>query len=271
MIFAYLLATFITANISASIIVKSYINLLSEVTKKGYKLDMDKLASFEKEKEEKSKMKNNLASIINSVLLFIPFVNIISSKIRTNKKNKEAFNDPGFKEAMIPLTEEEKEVVKTLKNDYQRAMFCSSASTREEDDIELVGFKDDTPIMVKNVRPSIKNNTINLVKYPMPHMSYTYDEVVKLNNSIKGMCKFGNADGRNVAIIGLKDDKSFDKIIFNQNGSGLNSGFEEYSIDEAKKHRYVVYPYSYEMEDNIDLTNSYNEIVENREMVLRRK
>lgn len=245
--------------------IKSYYKLLGKVVKKGYKIDMEKIKKVDDKTTPTKKDK-----IINTILLLLPGINIINSLIKSNKRVNESFKDEDFISSLVPLDEEELKLSKTLTNDFQRAMLCASASTKEEDNIEVVGFEDNEPIMVKNVRPSIKNKTCNLVKYPVPHMSYTYDEVVKLNNSTHGICKCGNADGRSVAIIGLKDDTDFNKISFNQNEYSLNSSFVEYSNEEAMKHKYVVYPYPYNMEDSLDLTNSYNEIVKERQLVLKR-
>lgn len=258
---------------SSCILAKSSLSFLYLVGDMGYKMDRNALDGILKKygsKDDYSKFRKVLNKILE-FSIFIPGINIITSIIRGRlffKDIKGVLEDEETKELLIPMDEYEKTLyghlgIKKLKNKY---MLANIKVSSKEDNKKVVGFVGDTPIVITiEEKPKIENNVCNLVHLSLPYMSYTFDEVKKLADSINGNYIVGNTEGRSIAIIGDMEPFLFNKVKISSNGIKNEYDFERYDEEEASKKRYVVFPYQFEMENNLDLMKCYEEIVKERE------
>ena len=261
--FYLVLFEYLSINYCKFVKAHSYIKILSRIAKKGYKISVEDLKKYENSKTSDSKRR------LDKIMKFIPVVNIIYSHVTNKKMVNDTLNDEEFINNLMPLNKEEKKKSETIKNDFDMAILCTQDVSSKEDIKEISKFnKDDLKMVVKN-SPSIDEGTCNLICEPMPYLSYTYDEVMKLSSALPLLkTKFGNADGRSVAIIGLIDT-NFKNVSFNQNIYKYKCEFIEYTEEEAMNHRYVVYPYLFGMEQSDELRNAYEEIEYDRDQGMR--
>lgn len=107
-----------------------------EISKRGYKIDKNVLDEYSRKKIEEEKQKiNGPSQLLGTILLFVPGVNLISSSINSAKLKKSFMDDPQIKEAMIPMTDKEKEQYERMDTKRQK-LTCAVFNTMKENDKE---------------------------------------------------------------------------------------------------------------------------------------
>ena len=168
-----------------------------EISKNGYKIDKSVLDEYEKRKaEEKKEKSNGLKKALAVVLLFVPGVNLLRASIASIKTKKSLMNNPQIKEALIPMTDKEKEQYAKMEGKMQKLTFTAFTTAKENDEEEFIGFIGKRPIVVDYGLTSLYYE--NLIP-----LAYTLDEVKKLNEATTYSYRIGKIDGRNVAVIGI--------------------------------------------------------------------
>lgn len=101
------------STVAGSIIINqnSVTNSMLEISKNGYKFDKSLLEKFQLIRKNNN---NKIKKSIGMILLFVPGVNLLSACINNATNKKKIINDPLVKEAIIPMTDEEKEEYKNI-------------------------------------------------------------------------------------------------------------------------------------------------------------
>lgn len=220
------------------------INSLLEISKNGYKIDKEALANF-KMTQKKEQNENNKIPSLGLVLMLIPGLNLLLAEISNIIQEKNIMNDPQIKDNIIPMTEEEKEQYKKMETRYQKLIF-TAVTVGKKDNEDFFGFVGKRPIMVENEVTAL--NCDKLIP-----LSYTFDEVKKLNEVTTNSYRVGKIDGRNIAIIGIPNpDYKINKIKFNLENGNSTYVFNAYTDEEAKDKRFLVYPFTNEKIDELE-------------------
>lgn len=248
----------ITVGGSLLIGINAFSDIMIKILDKGYRIDQDKLCKITDDIDEKKS--SALVSTINQILLFIPGVNLINAHFKGKRYVKTVINDPNINAALVPLTDYEKELYSAQKTKSDKIAFFGAVSNKSNENQEFVGYSDDKPVFIEKGVCILDYN-------PLPYMSYTYDEVMKLASSTSfSAYKLGKLEGRNVAIIAFDvDDPTFERVRIQNTPYPREDVFYEMSDEEAKNQRFVVFPYIDEMENIEPLEKAYNEIVEERD------
>ena len=106
---------------SVAISLNGAVDSVLEISKNGYKIDKSVLDEYEKRQaEEKKEKTNGFKKALGVVLLFVPGVNLLRAGIANIKMKKSVMNDPQIKEALIPMTDREKEQYAKMEGKMQK-------------------------------------------------------------------------------------------------------------------------------------------------------
>lgn len=183
-----LLIEFITVISSYLINLNSNLDKMLSLSKQGYKIDYD---TYEKYLHN-SVLEEDKNKIINTILLLIPGINLLKSLSNKYKVLNE--KDPIIEENKIPMSEKEIKEYNNLKNKYQRmfySLFMYIEDTNEKD------------LVFDGLQPVIIDNCLLKLKEQLFPLSYSLDEVLKLNNLTNYSYRLGFVDNINTAIIGI--------------------------------------------------------------------
>lgn len=227
---------------SVAIILNAGFDSILEISKNGYKIDKSVLDEF---KKQQKKQKSNLAKrFVNTVLLLVPGINLINANVRSNKIKKSVMDDPQIKEAIVPMTEKEKEQYAKMKGKLEKLEF-TAITTIKEDEEEFFGFVGKRPIVVDYGLTSLPYEKL------MP-LNYTLDEVKRLNEATTHSYRIGKVDGKNVAIIGIPNPNSpVSRIQLKSENYKITHTYEKMTEEEAKDKTFTVYPFMSEEDEKV--------------------
>ena len=231
---------------SVIININSAVNSILEISKNGYKIDKRVLDEYQQMKEEEKKEKDKgFKRALGVVLLLIPGVNLLKSGITSYKIKKTIMNDPQIKESLVPMTDKEKEQYAKMEGKMQKLTFTAFTYTKESEEEEFGGFIGKTPIVVDYGLTSLYSKEL------MP-LSYTLDEVKKLNEATTYSYRIGKMDGKNVAIIGIPNPNSpVSRIQFGSEDNRITHTYDKMTEEEAQDKTFVVYPFTSYNEEEI--------------------
>ena len=230
---------------SVAIYLNACFNSILEISKNGYKVEINGLDEFQKKHVEGKKQKSNLANkILRAPLLLIPGVNLINASIKGAKVKKTVMNDPQIKEAIVPMTEEEKEQYAKMKGKFEKLMFTAFTASKETDE-EFLGFNGKRPIVIDQGLTFLDCEKL------MP-LNYTLNEVKRLNEATTCSYRIGKIDDKNVAIIGIPNSNyTVNKIKLKAEGYKISHTYEKMTEEEAKDKTFTVYPFMSETDENV--------------------
>lgn len=238
---------------SGSCFIKIYcvMDAILEILNNGYKIDAGTLDKYLDQIVLKEKQRNNLEKMLD----FIPGVNLIFAKIKYDKLKKSIMNDPIIKESLIPMTDIEKDKYSTLRSRGEKEVFTDVLLKNNDDNIEFFNYVDGKVLILDYESVWLDHERLLL-------LSYTKDEVERLNNVTNNEYILGKMDGISVAIIGIPSIEC--NSILN-NGSDIRvrlamdnylsvHTFKKMSDEESKDEHFVVYPFYLDdkIKDNLD-------------------
>ena len=234
---------------------KAQVDAIIEIAKKGYKIDQKKFLEIN-DNEIKGFDVSKSKKTAGNILLFIPGVNLLWAGYGYFKLKKDLMESPEIKNALIPMTVNEKEQFAKIKDKKEQLVFSMFIMCRDVGEEEFVGYIDGTLYT--------QDNGLNLSPNQMlTPLAYSLDEVKKLNKVSNFSYKVGKFDGRNLAIIGIPDSDYSLKKLHIINGMNMAIGnFKEMSEEEAQNKKFTVYQFTLDKKENID--KAIDEIVQSR-------
>lgn len=222
---------------SVAITLNAGIDSILEISKNGYKIDKSVLDEVQKKQAEKKKQKTSLGNkVLGTTLLLVPGVNLINASIKGAKLKKSVMNDPQVKEAIVPMTEQEKEQYAEMEGKLQKLAFTAFTSGKEKEE-EFLGFFGKKPI-------AVDHGLISLYCEELMPLDYTLDEVKRLNEATTYSYRVGNIDDRNVAVIGIPNPESpVSRIQFKAEDFKITHSYKEMTDEEAQDKTFRVYPF----------------------------
>ena len=207
---------------------------------RGFLIDKDKsraaMVKYNKEHYRKrNKFLSLLKILLGFVLLLIPGVNMITNYFLGVSENKKTFKVLEENNCLIPMDEALKKAYESETDRVERTkLVVDAANKRAEFKRSARSFFEEN-----------KDSTLISNERLLP-LGYTYDEVQKLNSVMGGTVKFGVADDSHTAIIGVPSTHGEITSIILNNGSDRVGvyPFKNLSEEEAKKHRFIVYPFT---------------------------
>lgn len=243
---------------SVAISFNGAVNSVLEISKNGYKIDKSVLDEYQKRQaEEKKEKTNGIKRALGVALLFVPGVNLLRATITNVKMKKSVMNDPQIKEALIPMTDKEKEQYAKMEGKMQKLMFTAFTTAKENEE-EFFGFVGKRPIVVDHGLTSLYYEEL------MP-LAYTLDEVKKLNEATTYSYRIGKIDGKNVAIIGIPNPNSpVSRIQFKAENYKITHTYEKMTEEEAQDKTFTVYPFTTHDDTQADVEKVIQEIKQSR-------
>lgn len=243
---------------SVAISLNGAVNSVLEISKNGYKIDKSVLDEYQKRQaEEKKEKTNGIKRALGVALLFVPGVNLLRANITNVKMKKSVMNDPQIKEALIPMTDKEKEQYAKMEGKMQKLMFTAFTIAKENEE-EFFGFVGKRPIVVDHGLTSLYYEEL------MP-LAYTLDEVKKLNEATTYSYRIGKIDGKNVAIIGIPNPNSpVSRIQFKAENYKITHTYEKMTEEEAQDKTFTVYPFTTHDDTQADVEKVIQEIKQSR-------
>lgn len=243
---------------SVAISLNGAVNSVLEISKNGYKIDKSVLDEYQKRQaEEKKEKTNGIKRALGVALLFVPGVNLLRANITNVKMKKSVMNDPQIKEALIPMTDKEKEQYAKMEGKMQKLMFTAFTIAKENEE-EFFGFVGKRPIVVDHGLTSLYYEEL------MP-LEYTLDEVKKLNEATTYSYRIGKIDGKNVAIIGIPNPNSpVSRIQFKAENYKITHTYEKMTEEEAQDKTFTVYPFTTHDDTQADVEKVIQEIKQSR-------
>ena len=244
---------------SVAISLSGVVNSVLEISKNGYKIDKSVLDEYQKRQAEEKKGKTNgIKRALGVALLFVPGVNLLRANITNFKMKKSVMNDPQIKEALIPMTDKEKEQYAKMEGKMQKLMFTAFTIGKENEEEEFFGFVGKRPIVVDHGLTSLYYEEL------MP-LAYTLDEVKKLNEATTYSYRIGKIDGKNVAIIGIPNPNSpVSRIQFKAENYKITHTYEKMTEEEAQDKTFTVYPFTTHDDTQADVEKVIQEIKQSR-------
>lgn len=244
---------------SVAISLNGAVNSVLEISKNGYKIDKSVLDEYQKRQaEEKKEKTNGIKRALGVALLFVPGVNLLRANITNVKMKKSVMNDPQIKEALIPMTDKEKEQYAKMEGKMQKLMFTAFTTAKENEEEEFFGFIGKRPIVVDHGLTSLYYEEL------MP-LAYTLDEVKKLNEATTYSYRIGKIDGKNVAIIGIPNPNSpVSRIQFKAENYKITHTYEKMTEEEAQDKTFTVYPFTTHDDTQADVEKVIQEIKQSR-------
>ena len=244
MIFLGIIVELATVAGTLAIIVRSEIDAVIKIPENGYKIDKDTFEKWRKQRAETVKEITPFKKWKFLFFLVFPGVNLINATIRGIQLKRSVMNDPQIQEALIPMTQEEKDFYSRLEGRFQKVM-CATFSIAKKEEEEFMGFVGKHPIIVDHGLMSIYNEKL------LP-LAYTLDEVKRLNEATTYSYRIGKVDGRNVAIIGIPNsNKAVCRLEFVKEDGGVKHTYESISEEEAQNSTFIVYPFSSDDEEKV--------------------
>ncbi len=229
---------------SVVITVNAELDSVLEISKNGYKIEKSVLDEIQKKQAEEKQKLNLAKKIEGAVLLLLPGINLINASIKGAKLKKSVMNDPQIKEAIVPMTEKEKEQYAKMEGKLQKLAFTTFTASKK-DEKEFFGFIGKRPIVVDH-------GLTSLYYEPLISLDYTLDEVKRLNEATTYSYRIGKVDGKNVAIIGIPNPNSpVSRVQFKNEDYSVIHTYEKMTLEEAQDKTFTVYPFMSEADENI--------------------
>lgn len=230
---------------SVVITLNAGLDSILEISKNGYKIEKSVLDEFQKKQAEEKKQKSNLANkILGTVLLLVPGINLINASVKGAKVKKSVMNDPQIKEAIVPMTEEEKEQYAKMEGKLQKLTFTAFTASKENEE-EFFGFIGKRPIVVDH-------GLTSLYYEPLMSLDYTLDEVKRLNEATTYSYRIGKIGDKNVAIIGIPNpDSPVSRIQLKSEDYKITHTYEKMTEEEAQDKTFTVYPFMSETDEKV--------------------
>lgn len=231
---------------SVAISVNGAFDSVLEISKKGYKIDKNVLDEIQKKQaEEKQKKNNGVKKLLGVILLLVPGVNLINASIKSVKLKKSVMNDPQVKQAIVPMTEKEKEQYAKMETKMQKLAFTTFTIENKNEEKEFFGFIGKRPIVVDHGLTSLHYEEL------IP-LAYTFDEVKRLNDATTYSYRIGKIEDRNVAIIGIPNpDSPVSRVQFKKENYNITHAYEKMTEEDAQDKTFVVYPFTTHYEEDV--------------------
>ena len=232
---------------SVAISVNGAIDSVLEISKNGYKIDKNVLDEIQKKQaEEKQKKNNGVKKLLGVILLLVPGVNLINVGIKSIKLKKSVMNDPQVKQAIVPMTDKEKEQYAKMETKMQKLAFTTFTIENKNEEKEFFGFVGKRPIVVDHGLTSLYYEEL------IP-LAYTFDEVKRLNDATTYSYRIGKIEDRNVAIIGIPNpDSPVSRVQFKKENYNITHAYEKMTEEEAQDKTFVVYPFTTHNEEDVE-------------------
>lgn len=232
---------------SVAISVNGAIDSVLEISKNGYKIDKNVLDEIQKKQaEEKQKKNNGVKKLLGVILLLVPGVNLINAGIKSIKLKKSVMNDPQVKQAIVPMTDKEKEQYAKMETKMQKLAFTTFTIENKNEEKEFFGFVGKRPIVVDHGLTSLYYEEL------IP-LAYTFDEVKRLNDATTYSYRIGKIEDRNVAIIGIPNpDSPVSRVQFKKENYNITHAYEKMTEEEAQDKTFVVYPFTTHNEEDVE-------------------
>ncbi len=127
--------------------VKGSLDVMLEISKNGYKIDKRKMEEYKIAKKEDNKS-NPMNKVLGTIVLLTPGVNLLTAHMKNVKAKKEIMNNQIIKDALIPMTEEEKEQYANLNSKWEKLAFASFVTQNEDKNKVLYGFSNGKAIVM---------------------------------------------------------------------------------------------------------------------------
>ena len=259
LIFLAIVGELATIGITAYITVNGVLDTILEISNNGYKIDKRAVEKYQSQQQEiKKKNITTLKRILGAIGLFTPGYNILNSAIAVHKMKKEIMNTPEIKEAIVPMTEEEKEQYAKMEGKFQKIAFASISIDNDDNEQEFVGFPGHRALVVDHGLTTMYNDEL------LP-LGYTLDEVKRLNDATGFSYRIGKMDGKNVAIIGIPNSESaVSRLRFKSEDYDVTHDYEQMSEEEAQDQTFSIYPFMVRDDDVENMQKIIEEIKESR-------
>lgn len=210
---------------SSVLALKGVTDAILQISDNGYKLDMEILRKYHQEHLQNNEKKPN---ILSKIILFTPGVNLLCISLGCNKFKRKIMTDEEVRKALIPMTDDEKEVYSRLENTFEKLA------------ITLDDSKNDT---TKNRVSGLELGTASLHNEVLPE-TYTVEEVKRLNAVTNNTYRLGIVAGVPTAIIGIPgEDRIINAIKFKDEDYKVGHRYVRISEWEARDKSFVVYPF----------------------------
>ena len=250
-IFLGIIGELVTVVGAYAIIFNAGIDSILEISKNGYKIDKSVLDEYKKKQSEEKHGKNGIKKILEILLILVPGVNLVNAGIKAEKMKKTVMTDSKIKDAIVPMSDNEKEQYKKMSTKMQKLIFTSFTVEKEEEE-EFFGFIGKRPIVVDHGLTSLYYEEL------LP-LNYTLDEVKRLNETTNFSYRIGKIDDKNVAIIGIPNPNSpVSRIKFKSEDYKITHLYEKMTEEEAKDKTFTVYLF----EKNEDTDEKIEKVIE---------
>lgn len=259
-IFLCICGEIISVGLSFFITIKGFCDIVLEIPKNGYKIDKKILEEYKRKHDEnKSKDISIFRRILGTIILLTPGVNVIRSAVMINKVKKGILDVPEIQDAIVPMTDEEKEEYNSLKGYFEKLAFSSFViDNDDEKKQEFVTIVDGKAVICDHDLTSIYYGKL------LP-LDYTLEEVKHLNAATGYSYRIGKMDNENVAIIGIPDsDSSITHLRFKTENLDMIRTYEEMSEEEAQGQTFTVYPFTVYDDTREDVEKVIQEIKQSR-------
>lgn len=232
MFLAILTLEFSSVGLTSVINRKNELDAIVNIGEMGYKIDLLALKQGNINPAKVIKKMNDIARLTH----YIPIVNVLTAL--SMKKTSYDLYYQVVEPCLIPMTEEEHEKFINAKSLEEKMKLMVNNSYTADDIIEKWNKK--------GYEVCIELNFNKLLP-----LSYTYNEVLELAKAYDIYVEnfktlFCESDGRNIAIIGLPENVQFSLISYADQRKNVKYDFKEYTEEEAKNQKYVVYPFTSE-------------------------
>ncbi len=226
-------------------------NILVDIGKKGYKLDKKFIAYYNSKVDNEYNNMSKKESVIGGILSVIPGVNMIRCAYRIHRDKKNLYKEIEEKNALIPMTESEKEIFKSLGTKMEKMTYVSSLSIMLDGE-KYIGNISGIPLIYDTKSLDFDQDTLT-------PLSYTLNDVKRLNNATNGLYVTGKMNDVNVAVIGVKipDGKTDIKRL---DIKGKKYNYTPFVASDDDK--FIVYPYSDDA--RVSANKVVDEIIEER-------
>ena len=233
----------------------SYVDMIIEISKRGYKLDYNKYLELNNGEDGiDTNISVKTTNRLTMLSMLIPGINMLYAHHKKKKIIDVFMKNEIISKSLVKFTKEEEEKFKSLntKDDqFFYTMFLITKKYDEEVYVPIEGQKIATIYSIDMGRQYLSYDSLM-------NLSYTLNDVKRINSVKNGKYKLGTVNGINIAIIGIDfDDEldmkmmydSFDEIVFKR-VSFIRDNFEEIydfcemTEEEAKDKRFVIYPYN---------------------------
>lgn len=242
------LIEYFTLLLSRNMLYYPHKKILKSLMTKGYKLRDSKIdITLDIDYFKKYK-------IIKKIILFVPGINCLLANEMANIITSQSVKELKEKNLIERMTLEEITSLNNISSlDKKIEYFFNVISKREQNNKDNI---DD-----------YNENVSYLIYKELPALSYTYDEVMKLNESISAgdNVRFGYLEGRKVAILGyFKFYVKIDGVSTYRDSFKTIYPFKEIPMEEAKQYNYIVYPLLKAFNEDECLQKAYEEILNSR-------